>query len=199
MQHASSKFIAAALVALVAGTAGAQTAGRAGFYGSAGIGYGSASNSIDADGSTSASQSGLTITAGLGTGLGKQWRLGVQFDYLKGSTTKYGGSTDVTTTFYTAALAYYPSMTMPIWIRANLGYGNLSGTNSGQSASEGGFAGGLGVGYDWMPGKSDLAVIPFIAWQTQFSKGTFGGAFSGTGAKGSGSIFQIGASIGLRH
>ena len=140
------------------------------------------------------------FTAGVGFGLkGNEWRLGLQGDYFKQSNVLGSSSgVDGTVTAYTLAATYYPNAKTGFWTRVNLGYGQskLSGGGNNPGTSSG-FAGGFGIGYDWMLGGGQFAVAPYIAYLGQFSGGDFGGDFSGSKARIS--VMQIGVTLGYKH
>jgi hypothetical protein len=193
-----------AFTAAAASSISAQTPDRKGFYGDVAANYSAPSMEIT-DGSETLkdSKGGLGVAVGAGIGLkNNRWRLGVQFDWMKASDVfenDIGPGLDATTTFYTAAATYYPSATSDFWLRANLGYGQVSFSGSGVSASAGGFAAGLGVGYDWLLGKGGFALTPYAEYMDLFSTGDFDGDFSGSGITGKNGIFQIGVGIGYKH
>ncbi len=80
--------------------------------------------------------------------------------------------------FYTAAATFYPSAKDNFFLKLNLGYVRASTAEHccGEgSTTEGGFAGGIGIGYDWAIGKGGFIVKPFANYLTQFSEATYSG------------------------
>jgi hypothetical protein len=194
-----------AFTAAAASNISAQsTPDRHGFYADIGANYSAPSNELtDGTETIKDSKGGVGGVLGLGFGLkNNRWRLGLQVDYTKTSDVfenDIGPGLDATVTMYTAAVTFYPSATSNFWLRANLGYGMDDLSGSGVSASGNGFAGGLGLGFDWMLGKSQkLALAPYAQYM-YFTTGDFDGDFSGSGVTGKVGMFQIGVTVGYKH
>ncbi|HUO53052.1 MAG TPA: hypothetical protein VMT93_11060 [Gemmatimonadaceae bacterium] len=136
----------------------------------------------------SQSVSGLAWSLAIGGTIDPNWRIGLQVDT---HTSSFGAATNSVVSFYTAAGTWYPFEDGSLWIRANVGLGQvrLNGITS-SSASVGG-----GIGYDWFPFHSDLAVMPWVSYIAQISPGSLGGQ-AGTAQA---TIWQIGLAVGLRH
>ena len=192
-----------ALSAVSAAASSAQAQDRKGWYVDGGANYSAPSQSIEQGGvSVSDSKGGAGFVIGLGMGLNNSLRLGVQFDYLALSnvfSNDLGSGTDGKYMLYTAVGTWYPSPMKNFWARLNLGYGSMKFSNSGESAQAGGFAGGIGVGYDWMVGKGGFAVTPYLSYMDLFKTGDFGGALSGESITGKIGTFQVGVTIGYKH
>ena len=203
MRTSYAIFALGALTAIVSSKASAQAADRKGFYADVGVNYTIPNNELTESGSSVKDTKGIVgFVLGAGSGINQQWRLGGQIDYWKTSNifeSDVGSGVDGTVMFYTVAVTYYPSLTSNFWLRANLGYGQDKLSGQGESASAGGFAGGLGLGWDWMVGKGGFCIAPYAAYMDLFSTGDFGGALSGEGISGKVSAFQIGATLGYKH
>ena len=203
MRNARLWITVAVVTALVSNLATAQAAGsaadRKGFYGSGGFGYGFGTTYVEFAGITdNDNENGVYLYVAAGAGLDQNWRVGGEIDYLKASCDKCGGGVDATLMFYTAVVTYYPS-TDNFWIKLNAGYGTDELSGGGGSGTAGGVALGVGLGYDWMPGKSAFAITPYGAYLAQVSKAVFGGDLSGSGVSGRGAMFQIGVGFGYKH
>jgi hypothetical protein len=182
----------------------AQVANRKGFYIDGLLNYSAPSDELTGPGgSLKDTQGSFGYGLGIGGGVSNQLRIGGQVDTFITSNAfqnDVGPGLDATTSFVTLALTFYPSLTNDFWIRANLGYGVESLSGDGESASGGGFAGGLGVGYDILLGKSrKFALVPYISYLDLFKSGDMDGAFAGEGIQAKVSVFQIGIGIGYRH
>jgi hypothetical protein len=164
---------------LSASSLSAQAEVRQGFYGSAGGGFGSNYFEESASGeSLSRTKSGGTWYAAAGWMLNQKFAIGAEWNYAK--TSCCGGLNN-------------------FFAKVNLGYGGSELSESGETASEMGFSGGLGVGFDWAVGKGGFIVKPFANYMVQLSKSTYGGALDGEGIDGKASLFQIGVGIGYKH
>ena len=176
---------------------------RHGFYGSAGAGYGSARAGVDLNGTvTWETRSAITYYAAAGYTLTPRLRVGGEVSYFQVDNaipSAFGPNVWATAIFWSAAVAYYPIAHRDLWVKLDLGYANLIGARSGLSATEGGFGGGIGVGYDWPIGHSPLVIIPFMNYFAQFAPGEFGGVLQGTGDTGKIALFQVGVGFGYRH
>jgi hypothetical protein len=195
--------IAAAVIgtAFVASTASAQVDTHKGFNASVGGGYGSQTTFFSFDGSSDGSVSSMETTwyAQLGWGLKPQWTFGIEANYMKSGCGECGGDEHFTALFYTAAATWYPKANDNFFLKLNLGYGSAKIDISGEgSTTEGGFAGGLGLGYDWAIGKGGFIVKPFANYLTQFSDAAFSGSL-GDGEKGRIQLLQVGVGIGYKH
>jgi hypothetical protein len=195
----------AAFTAVAASNLSAQSApDRRGFYGDVAANYSIPNNELT-DGTVTIkdTQGGLGVAVGAGFGLkNNRWLLGAQFDWMKTSDAfqdDFGPGADATLMFYTAAITFYPGATSNFWLRANLGYGTEKISGSGFTASGGGFAGGLAVGWDWMLGKGGFAVVPYLSYMDLFSTGDFDGDFAGEGITAKDGIFQVGVALGYKH
>jgi len=187
--------------AFVANTASAQVDTHHGFYASVGGGYGSQTTSFTFDGESDGTESFMETTwyAQAGWGLKPKWAFGVEANYLKGSCGFCSGEEHLTSTFYTAAATYYPWATDNFFLKLNLGYATSNEEISGEgSTTEGGFAGGIGFGYDWAIGKGGFIVKPFANYLTQFSEAAYSGSL-GDGEKGRVQMLQVGVGLGFKH
>ncbi len=186
-----------------ASTLSAQTDTHKGFYGSVGGGYGAQSTNVDFGGGDKVDASGQEATwfAGIGLGVKPQWAFGIDFNYMKSSCDLCsGGNIHLTNSFYTAAATFYPSPTGNFFLKLNLGYAQNEASFAGAgSDTEGGFAAGLGFGYDWQIGKGGFIVKPFANYMAQVSSATYSGGESFTGAKGRAQLMQFGVAIGYKH
>jgi len=192
------------LAAVSATVASAQGVDRKGFYGDIGANYSAPNQSITNGSFTDKdTQGGIAYVLGLGWGLNDSWRVGLQVDYMKVTDVfknDEGPGIDGTVMFYTVAGTWYPNPKKDIWVRLNLGYGSDKIEFSGASSTASGFAGGIGVGYDWLLGKEKaFAVTPYISYMDLFKTGDFGGDLSGEGITGKYAAFQIGVTLGYKH
>ena len=194
--------LCAAVTAIAASSVSAQAApDRKGLY--ADIGANWTFPTIEAtDGVLTANeyQSNPGYVLGIGFGLkNNKMRLGAQVDYFA-ETNVFGSTTEKSNMyFYTLAGTFYPSA-KEMWVRVNLGYATIDLTGSGQSASAGGFAAGLGVGYDFLLGsKRALALSPYLSYMDLFKSNDFGGVLSGQGVSAKVGLFQAGVTIGYKH
>jgi hypothetical protein len=182
---------------LSAGSLSAQAEVRQGFYGSAGGGFGSNYFEESAGGeSLSRTKSGGTWYAAAGWMLNQKFAIGAEWNYAK---TSCCGGLNNANSFYSAAFTWFPMPKNNFFAKVNLGYGGSELSESGETASEMGFSGGLGVGFDWAVGKGGFIVKPFANYMVQLSKSTYGGALDGEGIDGKASLFQIGVGIGYKH
>jgi hypothetical protein len=182
----------------IANTASAQVDTHHGFNASVGVGYGSQTTALTFDGESDGSSSSMATTwyAQAGWGLRPKWTFGVEANYLKGPCEFCD---HVTILFYSAAATFYPNPKDNFFLKLNLGYGSAKAEFNGEgSTTEGGFAGGIGMGYDWMIGKGGFIVKPFANYLTQFSSATFSGSL-GDGEKGRAQLLQVGLGIGFKH
>lgn len=184
---------------LTASSVSAQAEVRQGFYASGGVGYGSNKVSISSSGeSQDESGSGATYYAQFGWLLNQKFAIGAEWNYA--STSCDNCSPDkIANSFYSAAFTWFPMEKNNFFVKANLGYGGDEISGGGESASEMGFFGGIGVGFDWAIGKGGFIVKPFANYMTQFSSATYSGALSGEGINGKASLFQVGVGIGYKH
>lgn len=169
------------------------TDSRQGFYISGGLGYGSATAS--ASGccvSGSATESGTATYLALGGTISPRWRLGVE---INGVSKDLGSGYTETVAYFVAAAAWYPSVTGEFWVKPMAGYGELDIANGGNSSSAGGFATGIGLGYDWHPSHSKVVVIPFATYMQQITAGQF----TGSGIAARTNLFMIGLGVGYKH
>ena len=144
-------------------------------------------------------QSNPGYVVGIGFGMkNNKLRLGAQVDYFAEKNIFGNASFDGKQWFYTAAATYYPGV-KDMWVRLNLGYGTIEATGGGQSASAGGFAGGLGVGYDFLMGKGGFAIAPYASYLDLFKTGDFGGFLTGQGVTAKSGLFQLGVTLGYKH
>jgi hypothetical protein len=185
-----------------AGTLSAQTDTHKGFYGSVGGGYGGQTVTLS-NGGASESLTGQEATwyAGVGLGVKPQWAFGIDFNYMKGGCGFLCSEAGLhfTSSFYTAAATFYPSPTNNFFLKLNLGYAQNEGSFSGGSDTEGGFAAGLGFGYDWAIGKGGFIVKPFANYLAQVSSATYIGGASLSGDKGRVQLLQFGVGVGYKH
>jgi hypothetical protein len=173
------------------------------FYVSLGVGYGAASADLNPSGTeVGASLRSASYDLAARYSLTPRVRLGLEIDYIKNlNSIGIGGSDASTSVFYTAALAYYPSSDGGLWLKANAGYATMSltyaeitpGPTIETRFAEGGFAAGLGIGYDLHLGRSGVMVIPFTNYMRQFSRAPFSGPFP----IGSGSVALLQAGVGI--
>jgi hypothetical protein len=172
------------LLALRAGAQGAHDV-RAGFYGSAGIGYG---NGSCTGGCTSSSQNGVGYYLALGGTLNQHLRLGVEGQLW--TKTQGGGTLDVN--YYLASLSYYPSAASAFWIKANVGYTEFKVHLAGvpTTTSSGGGAAGIGLGYDWQPVAGTFVLIPFAEYTAQLSS---------SNGQPKGNLLLVGLGFGYKH
>jgi hypothetical protein len=190
-----------AALSLAAMTAASSAAAQAhtGFYISAGGGYASNKADFNSEAETpNQSGDGVSYYANLGWKLSSKLAIGVEWNYAKTGCGICSGGEKITSTFYTAALAWFPGGNS-LFVKVNLGYGGNSIDGDFQGVSQNASAAGIGVGFDWGVGKGGFIVKPFANYFTQLSKGTYGGALSGENVQSSASIFQIGLGIGFKH
>ncbi len=140
----------------------------------------------------------MTYYANLGWKLSEKFGIGAEWNYAKTGCGMCSGGEKITSTFYSAALSWFPGGGN-FFVKANLGYGGNSIDGDFQGTSQNGTAGGVGVGFDWGIGKGGLIVKPFANYFTQLSKSAYGGPLSGDGVQGMASLFQIGLGIGFKH
>ena len=190
---ALSVFACSTIAAQEATTTAASPAGaaRSGFYISLGLAWGSADLSCSGTCSGSANKSGSAGYLGLGGTIDPQWRIGFESDAWAYDDQGYTYSL----AFYNLMATYYPSTTSDFWLKAGLGYSVYAESGFGNSGSVNGFAGGLGLGFDWLPGHGKFAIIPYANYMYQFS----GGDVSGTGSSIQGNLLQFGIGFGYRH
>lgn len=176
---------------------------RTGFYAGAGAAWGSAPVSATVSSEPlSDTQQGFSFYVAAGTGLNAHWRAGAEWDLVI-VTDLFSGSTassqDGSISFFSAAIAYYPSLTSNFWVKGNLGWAKLSVSSFASGAtSETGLAGGLGVGYDWRLGRSEYVLVPFANYFTQFSASGLNGFLQNDGSAKV-SLFQVGVGLGYHH
>ncbi len=187
--------------AVIASAASAQVDTHHGLYASVGGGYGSQSTAFTFDGESDGLISSMATTwyAQVGWGLRPKWAFGIEANYLKGGCPFCAGEQHYSALFYTAAATFYPNAKDNFFLKLNLGYGSSKAEFSGEgSTTEGGFAGGIGMGYDWAIGKGGFIVKPFANYLTQFSEATYSGSL-GDGEKGRVQLLQFGVGIGFKH
>jgi len=193
--HRSAPALLALLATLAVATTGqsqASSPARKGFFVSGSLAYGTADLTGSGFSLNSEFKTGLAGYLGLGGTFSPHWRLSFQIDaYTKASQ----GST-LTMAFYSGAVSFYPSLGNNFWIKGSLGMANVSVDGGGASTSESGFAGGLGIGFDWLPGHGKFAIIPYASYNAQLSGAEFD-QLPGFPVKGS--LFQIGVGIGYKH
>ncbi len=200
-----STFAALGIASLfAAGTLSAQTDTHKGIYASAGVGYGAQTLSLtlaDGDNGGSTASQETTWYGQIGLGVKPQWAFGVEFNYMKSGCDECGGgNTHITNSFYSAAATYYPSATNNFFLKLNLGYAQNQVAFTGSSSdTEGGFAAGLGFGYDWAIGSGGFIVKPFANYLAQVSSATYSGGGSVSGEKGRAQLLQFGVGIGYKH
>jgi len=190
--------------ALAANPASAQSSDtHKGFYGSVGVGYGGQTTSLtlpDGDNGGSVSSQETTWYGQVGLGVKPQWAFGVEFNYMKSGCGTCGGDVHITNSFYSAAATYYPSAKDNFFVKLNLGYAQNQVAFSGASSdTEGGFAAGLGFGYDWAMGAGGFIIKPFANYLTQVSSATYSGGGSVSGDKGRAQLLQVGIGFGYKH
>lgn len=193
----SAKVLKAAVIIALCGTRSlsAQTSNayRVEFYGSVGVGYGI--NTINyvspSAGVTSRTASGPTWYAAFGLSLSPRVALGIEWSGVITGCDPVCSSN--TSNYYTAAFTYHLSVPNGFYARINLGYGGEA-IHGDASASEGGIAGGVGLGYDWHIGNGGYVVKPFISYLAQFSSVAYSGALTGT--TGRATLWQFGVGIG---
>jgi hypothetical protein len=186
-----------------AGTLSAQVDTHKGFYGSVGIGYGGQTTSLtapDGDNLGSLSSQETTWYGQVGLGVKPQWAFGVEFNYMKAGCGECGGNVHFTNSFYTAAATWYTSPKDNFFLKLNLGYAQNEVAFTGSSSdTEGGFAAGLGFGYDWAIGNGGFIVKPFANYMAQVSSATYSGGGSVAGDKGRAQLLQFGVGVGYKH
>lgn len=138
----------------------------------------------------SASQNvgGMGWSISIGGTFDPHWRLGAQLD---SRPTTFGASETEQVLFYTIAGTWYPMEESSLWIRANVGVGGVT-LNGG---SENTLAVGAGIGYDWFPFRSELAVSPWVSYLAQVTSGNLGGSNGLAQVK----MLSVGLAVGLRH
>lgn len=192
--------LAVLFLAAVTAASPAAAQSRTGFYISGGAGY--ASNKADFNSAAETpnqSGDGVSYYANAGWRLSSRFAIGAEWNYAKtGCGNLCDGGTKITSTFWSAALAWFP-MGSNLFVKLNLGYGGNSIDGDFQGTSQNGTAGGVGVGFDWGIGKGGLIIKPFANYLTQFSKSTYGGPLSGDGVQGMALLFQVGLGIGFKH
>jgi hypothetical protein len=174
---------------------------RGGTYASLGVGFGGAGYR-DYYGSQSTTW-GESYSGALGFFVSPHWRLGVEGAYYvnQGLSTSsnccnghsYSG---------TGTAAFYPSISTSLWLKAGVGYGQMSGTLNQVSPGGGsstvaydqrGFAGGLGIGYDLRLGAGSMILAPSFSFQS-FWQG--GGRMPFRATDGQGTFFTLGLALG---
>jgi hypothetical protein len=169
---------------LLAVTATAQLAAqtrqleRQGFFIGGGLGYGSLGLTCDLGCSGLGREGGVSGFIHLGGAVSQQLLLGVESN---GWYKKQNGAT-VTMGTLTATAIGYPSKTVGFFVRGGAGIGMLHADDGTDSASDTGFGGSAGLGYD-IPIGSRTALTPFANW--------FFGSFNGGGAN----TLQVGLGI----
>jgi hypothetical protein len=192
-----ARLVAAAMMIVLYGTrslsAQSSNSHRVGFYGSIGGGYGipTLTFSDPTTGVTKSTGGGGTWYAVFGVSVSPRVALGVEWNAAM-TGCEPDCSRDMLN-YYTAAFTYRLSATNGFYAKINLGYGGeaLSG---GTTASEGGFAGGVGLGYDWHVGSRGFVVKGFVNYFAQFSAAAYSGDL--TGDTGRTALWQFGVGIG---
>jgi hypothetical protein len=119
---------------------------------------------------------------------------------MKGGCDLCGGNVHITNSFYSAAATWYPNAKSNFFLKLNLGYAQNEVAFTGSSSdTEGGFAAGLGFGYDWQIGSGGFIVKPFANYLAQPSSATYSGGGSVAGEKGRAQLLQVGVGIGFKH
>ena len=150
------RFVAICAIAAVsvAGTAQAQrpnASGRDGFWISGGLGYGSLG--CDNCGSR---EGGLSGGLSLGGTISPRFLLGVGTS----GWTKEDQGARLTVAEIDARVRFYPSATGGFFLTGGLGYGSITGSAGGFSATENGAGAILGMGYDVRIARN-MSVTPY--------------------------------------
>ncbi|HUO52906.1 MAG TPA: outer membrane beta-barrel protein [Gemmatimonadaceae bacterium] len=190
-----------ALAAASASTAFAQASTRQGFYVSVGGAYGS----VDLKGDqgdqlsdlSSSLKSGFAGYLAFGGTLSPKFRLGFEDDVFWSSATVSSTKFNYNTMMYSGVLAFYPSETNNFHAKLYLGY--INATLNQDIGHEGGFAWGLGVGYDWTIAQGGLVLVPFVNYFDQASGTKFSNDDSSNPEKFKASGWLIGIGIGYHH
>lgn len=195
-------FAVASVLALATAALSAQEAPeRAGNYASIGLGYGTAG--YNNPGSGSSSDWGESYTGSLGFFAGLHWRLGVDASYyVNQGLGTFSSCCDTHSLAISGSAAFYPSVSKNLWLKADLGYGRMSGTiylgNPGGGTGpvpydQQGVAAGLGIGYDIRFGSGPMIAAPFLSYQS-FWEGTARYPFRAV--DGQGTFFALGVALG---
>lgn len=199
-----NRHLISALSLLLAGVlppASAQTPDRHGFYASIGGAFGSYDlkgdqgyNISDLSSDLKESFSGYVAFGGT---ISPGFRLGVETDGFWSSTTVTNTKYSLSSMMYSGVFTFYAMTDVNIFGRVYLGY--VQNTLTPNIGHEGGFALGLGAGYDWEMRKDGLVLIPFVNYMTQLSGAKFSNDVSSNPEKYKSTLVQVGLGIGYRH
>jgi hypothetical protein len=170
----------------------AAAASRSGFFIGGGLGAGSAGASCD--GCTSDRSTGLSGYFHLGGTVNPHLRLGFETN----GWVKSESGINEQLGFASGVAYVYPSVSNNLWLKGGMGYAHYKASDDVDELTTGGLGLSVGVGYDWMPSRSNFAVIPYVNYLHQASgNAAVNGADTGLSAHAN--LLQFGVGLGYRH